>query len=432
MLKKWKNKKLLKNEKGLTLVELLAVIVILAIIAAIAVPAIGNIINKSKDRAILAEASNILAGAKIAYIDGACKDVENQCSASELADFVIVVAWIGLLHWNQSHSLAAVVEGVGFILALFACIVLHEYGHALTARRYGIRTRDITLLPIGGIARLERMPEEPLRELWVALAGPAVNGVIALFLFGWLRASGQWPPVGGLGVASGGFVERVMLANAFLAGFNLLPAFPMDGGRVLRALLATRMEYTRATQHAASIGQGMAILFGFLGLQGNPMLIFIALFVWIGAGQEASMVQMKSALAGIPVRRAMLTHFRTLRPASTLGDAADLVLSGSQQDFPVIDDGRLEGILTRSDLLAALSRSGRNAAVGDHMERDCPTADTSEMLETVLARLRGRDCHTAPVMERGALVGLVTMDNVGEFLMIQAAERKNTEAPMVA
>lgn len=348
------------------------------------------------------------------------------------ATFVIVVAWIGLLHWNQSHSLAAVVEGVGFILALFACIVLHEYGHALTARRYGIRTRDITLLPIGGVARLERMPEEPLQELWVALAGPAVNGVIALFLFGWLRASGQWPPVGGLGVASGGFVERVMLANAFLAGFNLLPAFPMDGGRVLRALLATRMEYTRATQHAASIGQGMAILFGFLGLQGNPMLIFIALFVWIGAGQEASMVQMKSALAGIPVRRAMLTHFRTLRPASTLGDAADLVLSGSQQDFPVIDDGRLEGILTRSDLLAALSRSGRNAAVGDHMERDCPTADTSEMLETVLARLRGRDCHTVPVMERGALVGLVTMDNVGEFLMIQAAERKNTEAPMVA
>ena len=179
------------------------------------------------------------------------------------ATFVIVVAWIGLVHWNQSHSLAAVVEGVGFILALFACIVLHEYGHALTARRYGIRTRDITLLPIGGIARLERMPEEPLQELWVALAGPAVNGVIALFLFGWLRASGQWPPVGGLGVASGGFVERVMLANAFLAGFNLLPAFPMDGGRVLRALLATRMEYTRATQHAASIGQGMAICSAF-------------------------------------------------------------------------------------------------------------------------------------------------------------------------
>jgi Zn-dependent protease len=317
---------------------------------------------------------------------------------------------------------------VGFILVLFACVVLHEYGHALTARRYGIRTRDITLLPIGGVARLERMPEEPLQELWVALAGPAVNVAIGLLLFGWLQGSGQWQSVDELGVARGGFVQRVMVANVLLAGFNLLPAFPMDGGRALRALLATRMEYTRATQRAAVIGQGMAILFGFFGLQGNPMLIFIAFFVWIGAGQEASMVQMKSALAGIPVRRAMLTYFRTLTPTSTLGDAADLVLSGSQQDFPVMDDGRLEGVLTRSDLLKALTRSGRDAAVGDNMKRDCPTADTSEMLETVLARVRGRDCHTVPIMERGILVGLVTMDNVGEFLMIQAAERKSSVA----
>jgi CBS domain-containing protein len=216
-----------------------------------------------------------------------------------------------------------------------------------------------------------------------------------------------------------------MLANVILALFNLLPAFPMDGGRALRALLATRMEYTRATQRAAFIGQGLAILFAFLGLLGNPMLIFIALFVWIGAGQEASMALMKSALAGIPVRRAMLTDFRTLTPSSTLGDAVDLVLAGSQQDFPVVTNGRIEGILTRSDLLAALGRSGRTAAVATTMRRDCPTADASEMLESVLAGLQGRDCHTMPVTERGALVGLVTMDNVGEFLMVQAAERKS-------
>ena len=342
------------------------------------------------------------------------------------ATFLMVVAWIALVYWNESQSLSAVVEGVGFILTLFACVVLHEYGHALTARQYGIKTRDITLLPIGGLARLERMPEEPVQELWVALAGPAVNVVIALLLFGWLQASGLWEPVDRLGVATGGFIERVMFANVFLAGFNLLPAFPMDGGRVLRALLATRMEYTRATQRAALIGQGMAMLFGFIGLQGNPTLIFIALFVWIGAGQEASMVQMKSALGGIPVRRAMLTHFRTLTPESTLGDAADLILSGSQQDFPVVDNGHIEGILTRSDLLTALTRSGRNASVRENMRRECPTAEASEMLEAVLARLQGHDCHTVPITERGALIGLVTMDNVGEFLMIQAAERKSS------
>ena len=339
------------------------------------------------------------------------------------ATFLMVVAWIGLLYWNESRSLAAVIEGVGYILTLFGCVVLHEFGHALTAARYGIRTRDITLLPIGGVARLERMPEDPAQELWVALAGPAVNVMIALLLFAALQATGGAEPVEEVGVATGGFVERIMFANLFLVGFNLLPAFPMDGGRALRALLATRMEYTRATQRAAAIGQGMAILFGFIGLLGNPMLIFIALFVWIGAGQEASMVQMKSALAGIPVRRAMLTRFRTLTPADTLGDAVDLLLTGSQQDFPVVRDGRIEGMLTRSDLMKALARGGRTASVGESMQRECATAEASEMLEAVLARLQGRDCRTVPITDRGALIGLVTMDNVGEFLMIQAAER---------
>lgn len=339
------------------------------------------------------------------------------------ATFLMVVAWIALIHWNESQSLAAVIEGVGFILALFGCVVLHEFGHALTAARYGIRTRDITLLPIGGLARLERIPDVPIQELWVALAGPAVNVVIAAVLFGWLQASSAWQSVDQIGVTTGAFAERLMLANVFLAGFNLLPAFPMDGGRALRALLATRMDYTRATQRAAMIGQGMAILFAFVGLQGNPTLIFIALFVWIGAGQEASMAQMKSALAGIPLHRAMLTHFRTLTPTSTLGDAVDFLLTGSQQDFPVVAHGRIQGILRRSDLVKALTQGGRNASVADNMKRDCPTAEASEMLETVLGRVQGRDCHTIPVLEHGALIGLVTMDNVGEFLMIQSAER---------
>ncbi|MEO8679681.1 MAG: site-2 protease family protein [Vicinamibacterales bacterium] len=338
--------------------------------------------------------------------------------------FLMVIGWIALVYWNQSHSYAAVVSGVGYILALFACVVLHEFGHALTAARYGIRTRDITLLPIGGVARLERMPEVPIQEFWVALAGPAVNVVIAAALFLYLNASGNWEPVSELSVATGGFVERVMLANVMLALFNLLPAFPMDGGRVLRALLATRMEYTRATERAAAIGQGMAILLGFIGLLGNPMLIFIALFVWIGAGQEASMALMKSALGGIPLRRAMLTDFRTLAPANTLGDAVDLLLASSQQDAPVVADGRLAGILTRQDLLTALARGGRTALVGEHMKTDCPTADAAEMLEAALLRMQGHNCRTMPVLERGVMVGVVTMDNVGEFMMIHAAEQK--------
>jgi Zn-dependent protease len=312
-------------------------------------------------------------------------------------------------------------EGVAFILALFGCVVLHEFGHALTARRFGIKTRDITLLPIGGLARLERMPDDPRQELWVALAGPAVNVVIAAALFALVQVTGTFTPLSTLGVTSGSFLERLMIVNVFLAGFNMLPAFPMDGGRVLRATLAIRMDYTRATQLAANIGQGMAFLFGLLGLFFNPFLIFIALFVWIGAGQEAAMTQMKAALGGIPLERAMITEFRTLSPSDTLARAVELLLSGAQQDFPVVEDRAVVGILTRANLLTALARQEQHSPVADVMQRDFLVADASDMIDVAFQRLQGRDCHTIPVIRRGHLVGLLTMENVGEFLGVQTA-----------
>jgi Zn-dependent protease/CBS domain-containing protein len=337
------------------------------------------------------------------------------------ATFLILIAWVAFAHWQVSQSVAAVVMGVAFILALFACVVLHEYGHALTARRFGIRTRDITLLPIGGIARLERMPADPRQELWVALAGPAVNVVIAFLLFVALRITGTAAPLDTITMTGGAFFERLMVINVFLAVFNLLPAFPMDGGRVLRALLAIRMDYARATQVAASVGQGMALLFGFVGLFTNPFLVFIALFVWIGAGQEATMTQMKSVLEGIPLNRAMITDFRTLSRGDSLADAVDLLLAGAQQDFPVVDGDTVVGILTRSDLLSALARKELGAPVVSVMRRDFDVADPSEMIDGVLQRLQERDCHTVPVVRDGALIGLLTMDNVGEFVSVQAA-----------
>jgi Zn-dependent protease len=266
------------------------------------------------------------------------------------ATFLILIGFVVLSYWSQGQSLAGTLAGVGFIAALFACVVAHEFGHALMAAKYGIKTRDITLLPIGGVARLERMPDDPRQELWVALAGPAVNVVIAVVLFAWLEFTATRTPFSQLSVTGGPFLQRLMVVNVFLVVFNMLPAFPMDGGRVLRAILATGMEYTRATHIAATIGQAMALLFGFLGFFGNPFLLFIALFVWIGAAQEASMAQMKSALSGIPVARAMLTDFRTLSPQDALRRAVDLLLSGSQHDFPVLDGERVVGVLTRADL----------------------------------------------------------------------------------
>ena len=325
--------------------------------------------------------------------------------------FLALLAWMVVKGWRQGD-----LSGVPFFLGLFACVLLHELGHALMAKRYGIVTSDITLLPIGGVARLERMPEDPRQELWVALAGPAVNVGIAAVLFAVL--GGQLPPAEKLG--AGSLLERLLLANITLFLFNLLPAFPMDGGRVLRALLATRMPCTRATQIAATVGQVMAVLFGFVGFFANPLLIFIALFVWIGAAQEASMAQMKSALGGIPVRAAMLTDFQVLNSGNGLDRAVDLVLAGSQMDFPVLDGDTVVGVLTRDDLLQALARK-QDMAVGAIMRTDIVTVEANEMLARALERRPETACRTMPVQQGGRLVGLLTMDNVGEFLAIQAA-----------
>jgi len=343
--------------------------------------------------------------------------------------FLLFLAWVGAMSWHEAQSLSAALEGVLFICTIFACVVLHELGHALTARRYGIPTRDITLLPIGGVARLERMPDDPRQELWVALAGPVVNVVIAAALFVGSQVSASMFSLGVEGLTTGSFVARVIVVNIFLVLFNLLPAFPMDGGRVLRALLATRMEYPRATRIAATIGQSMALLFGLAGLvgfpgvieSGNPMLVFIALFVWIGAAQEANMVQMKYNLSGIPVSRAMVTEFHTLRPDSTMADAVDLTLKGTQRDFPVMDGDRVVGVLRQSDMLRTLAREGASTRAADVMQTDFEVVQASETLEAAFRRLSERRCNTAPVSFQGRLVGMVTMDNIGEFLAIQGA-----------
>jgi Zn-dependent protease/predicted transcriptional regulator len=337
------------------------------------------------------------------------------------ATFLLLIAWVAFVHWIEERRLTLVLEGIAFILVVFACVVLHELAHALTAKKYGIKTRDITLLPIGGMAQLEKIPDDPKQEVWVTLAGSAVNVGIALALFASLQLTGGLKPLNELSVTGGSFLMRLMIVNLFLVVFNMLPAFPMDGGRLLRALLAMRMEYTRATQIAAHLGQGLAFLFGFIGLFTNPFLVFIGLFVWIGAAQEASMVQIRSALEGMPVSRAMLSDFRTLTSRDSLSRAVELILAGSQQDFPVVEDGRVVGVLTRGDLLIALAQRGQEIPVVDVMRRDFQTVDPSEMLETAFARLQTCECHTLPVVHRGRLVGLVTMDNVGEFVAVQTA-----------
>lgn len=336
--------------------------------------------------------------------------------------FLLLLAFLGFAFWQSTQELAAAFRGVMFIVALFGCVLLHELGHALMARHYGIGTRDITLLPIGGVARLESMPEKPMQEFWVALAGPAVNVVIAALLFVGLALTNGFRPLEDMSMTGDGALQRLMIVNVFLVLFNLLPAFPMDGGRVLRALLAIVQGRRRATVIAANIGQMMAILFGILGFLYNPFLIFIAIFVYLGAQAEAGMVEMQSALEGLQVRDAMMTRFRTLEASDPLTRAIDELLAGSQQDFPVLKAERPIGILNRKDLVKALSEGKRGASVAEVMCQECDVVQASDPLRPTVEAMHGRQCTSIPVMHSGQMIGLLTLENISEMIMLNNAQ----------
>ena len=252
--------------------------------------------------------------------------------------FFLLLAWVVYSYMSAGEKGSVALEGVIFVLAIFACVVLHELGHAMTGRHFGVQTRDITLLPIGGVARLESIPEVPMQEFWIAVAGPAVNVVIAgVLLVIWFIA-GDVARARDVTLVGGPFVGRLIVVNVMLVLFNLLPAFPMDGGRVLRALLATRMSRVRATHVAATVGQFMAILFGIAGVfSGQWMLLFIALFVYLGAQAESHMVEMRSLFKGARVRDAMITHFRALREDDPIESVAQESSVSHQKNFPVLD-----------------------------------------------------------------------------------------------
>src|SRR5881396_1042044 len=270
--------------------------------------------------------------------------------------FLLFLAWIGFTYYKVGGP-AAATEGVLFILALFGCVLLHEFGHALAARAFGIHTPDITLLPIGGVARLQRMPDQPWQELVVAIAGPLVNVVIAVVLIFVLGRHAQFEHLEYLQRPGVEMLAKLASVNISLVLFNLIPAFPMDGGRVLRSLLAMAMSYSRATQVAAWIGQALAFVFGFVGVFANPMLIFIAFFIFLGAQQEAAVAQMKDIALNLPVSEAMVTHLLTLPARATLDEAAEALLRTSQHEYPVLDSaGRVLGVLTRDDMITALKR----------------------------------------------------------------------------
>lgn len=340
------------------------------------------------------------------------------------ATFLLLLAWVAWAQYRTAGTTAAAVSGVIFMLAVFGSVILHELGHALTAAHYGVHTRSILLLPIGGVAQLEQIPDNPREELAIAIAGPTVTVVIAVILYIILRLSGT--PLDYHTAMSGGggtFLERLFWINVVLAVFNLLPAFPMDGGRVLRAALAMRLDHTQATVIAARIGQAFAFVFGMIGLfvTGDLFLVLIAFFIWLAAASEASATRLKSALDGIPVSRVMITDVRTLAAHDPVSSAVDHVMAGFQHDFPVLEGSTVVGILTRADLLRALGQGQAGATVGDIMQRDFASTTPNEMLQAALTRLQQCRCQTLPVLRDGQLAGVLTMESIGELVAFESA-----------
>jgi Zn-dependent protease/CBS domain-containing protein len=336
--------------------------------------------------------------------------------------FFLLLAWLGAAHWIRGGA-AEAIDGVLFIVILFVCVLLHEFGHVFAARRYGIKTPDVTLLPIGGVASLERIPEKPSQEIVVALAGPAVNLVIALALIVVLGARFDLSQMAQLEQAQSTLTGRVAAANVVLLLFNLIPAFPMDGGRVLRALLAIPLGYTRATRAAAGVGQALAVAFALIGLFGNPMLMLIAVFIFLAASGEAGYVQAREYTRGYLAGQAMISEYQALGPSSTGDDAAALLLRTTQQEFPVVDqDGILQGVLTRKDLIAGLSERGGSAPVAEFMQKDVPRVPYNACLDGVFPMLQRAPGIVGVVDKQERLVGYLTTENIAELVMIKSSQ----------
>jgi len=335
--------------------------------------------------------------------------------------FLIFLAWIAFSYYQVGGREAAI-QGTLMIVLLFLCVLLHEFGHALMAKRFGIRTPDITLLPIGGVARLERIPRNPKQEFLIAIAGPLVNVVIAAVLILFVRHGSEVSNVADWNNPRIAMMARLASVNVFLVLFNLIPAFPMDGGRILRSLLAMRMDYGRATQIAARLGQGLAFVFGFFGLLYNPFLLFIALFVYLGATREGALGQIQNISAGLPVSEAMLTNIHTLPANATLDDAGEAVLRTSEHEFPVVDEaGHFLGIITRDDIIRALRQHGASIPVTQVMHRNVVAVRPDDHLDDAFDKMQKCVCPALPVIDAdGRLVGLLTAENVGEMVIIRS------------
>ena len=337
--------------------------------------------------------------------------------------FALILVWAAYQWGVQAGGgVAGGAFGVVVTLLLFVGVTLHELAHSLVAMRFGVTVQEISLLPIGGVSQMEEMPEKPAQELKIALAGPLASLALAAVLVAIAVPLGI-PSAVGVGklfqllgaVSWQGLIAYLISANLALGIFNLVPAFPMDGGRVLRALLATRFDYARATAIAVAIGQGLAVVLGLWAfMSGSLTLVFIAIFVYLGAGQEGRVVEAKSVLDQIRVSRAMSRAVQTVSINDTVESAVQLTLQGLQADFPVLEDGKLVGLLTHDGVLSALRGHGIDTPVHEVMRGDFATAQPGETVSDAQERMSASRLGTLPVVDGGRLVGLLTVQDINE------------------
>lgn len=350
---------------------------------------------------------------------GASAKKRGSVQVAEVAGIPVYLHWslFLLLGW-AAFLTSGGLAWMALLLALYVCVALHECGHALMARHFGVKTADITLFPFGGVAMLKGHPE-PKSEIWIALAGPAVNLVIAAGLAAVCAIFGQ--PIGWTNQPDASFLSTLLAGNLSIALFNLIPAFPMDGGRVLRALLAMRTSELKATKLAAALGQAIAVILGVVGLMGNFVLVLIAVFVFIAAGQESMQAVTRSLMAGHLLEEAMLSDFRALPHAARLEEAAELALSGSQKAFPVVSGDSMIGLITADDIADGLADGYGDDYVAGHMRRDFKVAPPEMELQEALELFTREDRTPVFVVQDDELLGMVTEGNLDSFLVMEQA-----------
>ena len=342
--------------------------------------------------------------------------------------FVLLLIWQGLAVYPTGGAEAVLIT-IGLIIAVFACVLLHEFGHILMARRFGIRTPDVILLPIGGVARLERMPEQPKQELLIAIAGPLVTLLIAASFYLYLRLQGSVPDVLTLEFSDESAAGLLMHINVMLLFFNLLPAFPMDGGRVLRSVLAMKWGFPRATRTAAAVGQFLALTGGMYGLVSNHfVLVLIAFFVFLGAGAELAAMEHRTAGRGMLVRDMMMTRFQAIPVHAKLEEAVRMLLEGDQKEFPVLDNvGRIEGMLSRENLIRGLAARGPQSTVQEAMTPNVAVLSPDQTFDQALDVLRASRIPALPVTGTGGeLIGILSSDNIGELIQVKRAMQRES------